>query len=84
MLHYIKLQTTSYFHIFRTISDMYYASIGVTSRECPHQGIALIITMTWKLFMLYYTQVDLLKYYGSLPFNLDFFTDMMDLTPLLQ
>jgi len=34
--------------------------------------------------MLPLFQIDLLQYYGQLPFNLDFFTEMTDLTPLLK
>ena len=31
-----------------------------------------------------YEQVDLLRHYGPLPFNLDFYTEMLDLTPLAK
>lgn len=30
------------------------------------------------------SKIDLLKHYGPLPFNLDFFTEMLDLTPLAR
>lgn len=30
------------------------------------------------------SKIDLLPQYGNLPFSLDFYTEMLDLTPLLR
>lgn len=47
--------------------------------------ITLMIMLNLKLpHISVLSKVDLLKYYDSLPFQLDFFTEMLDITPLTR
>lgn len=66
--------------VLTTMMRLQLPHVGVLSKV-GRAGGDMLRAVTDCMFAL---QVDLLRNYGQLPFTLDFFTDITDLTPLVR